>query len=79
MYRETVINLPAQVRGDEEIREWLEEEAEVWRAALDLDVWQLDPRAYYVSHDVLQIDVQEWPYQCAVRRRFPRVLRMPGY
>lgn len=59
MYRYTVRDLPAHVRSDEEVRDWLGEEPDAWREALDLEVWQLDPRNNYVHHEVLQIDVQD--------------------
>lgn len=59
MYRQTAIDLPDEVQSEDQVREWLAGELGSWSDALDLEVWQIDPRANYVGHDILQIDVQD--------------------
>lgn len=59
MYRKTTVDLPVFVREDEDVKEWLQDNPDRWREAVDEDVWQLDPRATYLEHEIEQIDVAD--------------------
>ncbi|WP_251477733.1 hypothetical protein [Stenotrophomonas lactitubi] len=59
MYRQTVVALPAAVTEDEDVREWLEENAERWSHALDLEVLHIDPRTNLIGHDIDLVTVDD--------------------
>ncbi len=59
MYKKTAITLPAGVRDDEEIGDWLAENPDHWRHVLDLDVDYIDDRAVYLWHNIDDITVHK--------------------
>lgn len=58
MYRETEIDVPPSVLGDQETAAWLREYSTDWEHALDLQVHYLDDRATYLWHHVYEVTVR---------------------
>lgn len=58
MYRETVVPLPSLIMEDEDVKAWLEDNYDLWSAAIDRTVHHIDPRAEYLDYSIEQIDVE---------------------